>query len=77
MAKIDFERNILLKSKTLPSVMAVENVNPVLYDALVMDTQGSELLIFKGAISLIKNFRFVKLKFRILKHMKDVANLLK
>ena len=60
--KIDFERNILLKSKTLPSVMAVENVDPVLYDALVMDTQGSELLILKGAISLIKNFRFVKLE---------------
>jgi hypothetical protein len=30
------------------------------YDALIMDTQGSELLVLKGAEPLLQHFRFVK-----------------
>ena len=60
--KIDYERSITLKSKTLPAVLMAENVDPNLYDALVMDTQGAELLILKGAQSLLENIRFIKLE---------------
>jgi FkbM family methyltransferase len=60
--KIDYERNITLVSMALPAVLAAENVDPVLYDALVMDTQGAELLILKGASAVLENFRFIKLE---------------
>jgi hypothetical protein len=30
------------------------------YDALVMDTQGSELLVLKGAASLLPKLKFIK-----------------
>lgn len=60
--KIDYERNITMRSKTLPSVLAVENMDPGLYDALIMDTQGAELLILKGARGLLEKFRFIKLE---------------
>lgn len=60
--KIDYEKNITLKSKTLPAVLMAENVDPNLYDALVVDTQGAELLILKGAQELLEKFRFIKLE---------------
>ena len=60
--KIDYERSITLKSKTLQSVLTVENVDPNLYDALVMDTQGAELLILKGSQGLLEKFKFIKLE---------------
>jgi hypothetical protein len=34
--------------------------DPREYEALVMDTQGSELLVLKGAKSVIPNFRYIK-----------------
>lgn len=60
--KIDYERNITLVSTTLPAVLDAQKVDPRSYDALVMDTQGAELLILKGAINLLDHFRFVKLE---------------
>lgn len=60
--KIDYERNITLVSKTLPAVLVAEKIDPHLYDSLVMDTQGAELLILKGAGALLENFKFIKLE---------------
>jgi hypothetical protein len=33
--------------------------NCSLYDALVFDTQGSELLVLRGAAPLLQNFKFI------------------
>jgi len=60
--KINYERSIILVSRTLPDILKIENVDPVSYDALVMDTQGAELLILKGATRILENFRFIKLE---------------
>lgn len=51
---------IRLKSVTLATLATRESVDLGLYDALVMDTQGSELLVLRGAESLLERFRFIK-----------------
>lgn len=57
---IFFEKTIKLYSKTLPSLLEVNNINISEYDMLVLDTQGSELLVLKGAIPILKNFKYIK-----------------
>ncbi len=32
------------------------------YDALVMDTQGAEMMVLKGAKSILNNFSYIKLE---------------
>lgn len=53
-------KTISLKSKTLDSLFKKEKIDPKKYQALVMDTQGSELLVLKGSVSLLKYFKFIK-----------------
>lgn len=49
-----------LRSTTLATLFQRENLSPVQYPTLIMDVQGAELMVLKGAGSLIQNFRFVK-----------------
>jgi FkbM family methyltransferase len=58
--KVAFTTTITLKSATLATLLTREAIDPARYDALVMDTQGSELLVLKGAEPLLDRFRFVK-----------------
>jgi FkbM family methyltransferase len=55
-----YEETISLQSKTLTSLLQDENIDPSSFDALVMDTQGSELLVLKGGWPILKNFHYVK-----------------
>jgi FkbM family methyltransferase len=57
---VDFTRTITLKSSTLATLLARENVDVSRYDALVMDTQGSELLVLRGAEPVLGHFKFIK-----------------
>ncbi len=57
---VKFEKTISLTSTTLPTMLAKENLRPADYDALVMDTQGSELLVLQGARPILDGFRFIK-----------------
>ena len=57
---VHFTNTITLKSLTLASLFRREGIDPTPYQALVMDTQGSELLVLKGAISMLGGFRYVK-----------------
>jgi FkbM family methyltransferase len=57
-----FERTISLEGLTLPSVVAREGIDLTCYDALVIDTQGSELLVLRGAAPLLPYFRYVKVE---------------
>jgi FkbM family methyltransferase len=57
---VDYERTIRLRSKTLPSLLEEEHVDYSEYDSLIMDTQGSELLVLKGAVSILENFTYIK-----------------
>jgi FkbM family methyltransferase len=58
--EVKMVRQINLRSATLPQMFKREQIRAEDYDALVMDTQGSELLILKGARVLLPNFRFIK-----------------
>jgi Methyltransferase FkbM domain len=51
---------ITLTSKTLPTLLADAQLDISNYDVLVMDTQGSELLVLKGAESILDRFKFIK-----------------
>ncbi|MEO8860555.1 MAG: FkbM family methyltransferase [Ginsengibacter sp.] len=58
--EVVYKKTIKLYSKTLPSLLKDNNINIADYDMLVMDTQGSELLVLKGAISILENFKYIK-----------------
>jgi FkbM family methyltransferase len=55
---VGYTHDIVLQSSTLPTLLAGEDLAK--YDALVLDTQGSELTILKGAKSLLHRFRYVE-----------------
>jgi FkbM family methyltransferase len=58
--EVYYTAQITIRSITLASLIAKEGIDIRKYDALVMDTQGSELLVLKGAEDLLKEIRFVK-----------------
>jgi FkbM family methyltransferase len=49
-----------LRSRRLDSLFHLENISPSDYPALVMDVQGAELLVLKGAGQMLGEFRFIK-----------------
>jgi len=57
---VRYERTIRLFSKTLPTLLKENKVDPAPYDMLVMDTQGSELLVLKGAAPILSQFAYIK-----------------
>jgi FkbM family methyltransferase len=57
---VKYERTIQLRSRTLPFLLKDNRIDATGYDTLVMDTQGSELLILKGAAGLLPNIRAIK-----------------
>lgn len=59
---VDYTKSILLNSITLSTLLRRENIDPSDYQALIMDTQGSELLILQGCIDLVENFKYIKIE---------------
>ena len=57
---VHFNKTISLQSITLSSLYKQQKIAPTKYQALVMDTQGSELLVLKGSLPLLKYFKFIK-----------------
>lgn len=58
--EVRFTGEISLKTFTLSSIVAREKVDMSRYEALVMNTQGSELLVLKGATEILSRFKFIK-----------------
>ena len=58
--EIDYTSKVNMKSTTFASFVTKESIDLSDYDTLVMDTQGSELMVLKGAGALLSNFRFIK-----------------
>ena len=54
---IDYVDRIDLLTRTLDEILSADARH---YDGLVMDTQGSELLILQGASSALAGFRYIK-----------------
>lgn len=57
---VKFISTINLKSISLNSLLKRESINFDKYQALVIDTQGSELLVLQGSIPILKHFRYIK-----------------
>ncbi len=76
--EIHFEKSISLKSVTLKTLIESENIGIENYDALVMDTQGTELLVLKGAENLLCKFKYIKAEaadFEVYKNCCQVTDL--
>lgn len=57
---VNYTNSISLNSITLATLLKNERINPYNYQALIMDTQGSELLVLQGSISLLDSFEYIK-----------------
>lgn len=57
---IVFAEDITLRSTTLSTFFELEIEDLSLYQALILDTQGSEMLVLKGAEKYLRNFTFIK-----------------
>jgi len=57
---VTFEKTITLQSVTLASLLKKEQIDISKYDTLIIDTQGSELLILWGAIPILRKFKYIK-----------------
>lgn len=58
--EVSFTREVAIRSVTLPTLLVRESIDIGDYDALVMDTQGSELLVLQGAAAILGRLRFIK-----------------
>ena len=57
---VRYEKTIVLKSTTLPSLCERHGIDCREYQALILDTQGSELLILRGARELLPAFTYIQ-----------------
>lgn len=57
---VDFVKSINLKSVTLSTLLDMDVFKGRKYQALIMDTQGSELLVLKGALPILDQFQYIK-----------------
>lgn len=57
---LNYTSTVLLKSTTLASLFEREQIDPLHYQALIIDTQGSELLVLKGSVPVLHNFNYIK-----------------
>lgn len=57
---VHFTDEIRITATTLARLVEIEQLDLRNYGALVLDTQGSEMLVLKGAIPVLKQFQFVK-----------------
>jgi len=58
--ELAYEKTVELASQTLPQLLSQAGINPEDYPALILDTQGSELMILKGAEPIISRFHYIK-----------------
>jgi FkbM family methyltransferase len=59
---VNYTNTIFLRSTTLASLFERERIDSSNYQALIIDTQGSELLVLKGSIPLLHSFTYIKIE---------------
>ena len=58
--EVTYLRTIRIMSTTLTSLFAREGIDASKYQALILDTQGTELLVLRGSIPLLQGFQYIK-----------------
>lgn len=59
---IKYHKKIILVSQTLEKIIDKKNINLNNFKALVLDVQGSELRVLKGAKNVLEKFQYIKLE---------------
>lgn len=72
---VDFTTSISLNSITLTSLYRREQIDANKYQALIMDTQGSELLVLQGSLPILEHFEFIKTEVPDFESYKDCCQL--
>lgn len=57
---VAYERKTKLRGTTLPALLQRGGFDHKQYPALVLDTQGSELLVLQGSVHILPDFRYIK-----------------
>ena len=57
---VAYVTSIVLNSTTLATLLKTRSIDAGKYQALVMDTQGSELLVLRGCGPILQHFEFIK-----------------
>jgi len=70
-----YEKTLQIKSTTLQKLIIDKQINIKKYQALVLDTQGSELLVLKGSIGLLKNIKYISTEVANFESYKDCCKL--
>jgi FkbM family methyltransferase len=73
--QIAYKGAIAVRASTLSSILTAEKLDIRRFDAMVLDTQGSELKILKGAIGLLSKFKFVKVEVPDFESYKDCCQI--
>jgi len=74
-ANVSYVKTIPLISTTLSALVKRAKLDMSQYDSLVMDTQGSELHILKGAVDILDRFKFIKTEVADFELYKDCCRL--
>jgi FkbM family methyltransferase len=56
---VHYTGSVKMKSTTFKAFAEAERIDTGAYDALVLDTQGTEMMVLKGAGDLLRNFRII------------------
>ena len=57
---VTYTRAVAMRGTTLPALLEKHGIDASAYDALVMDTQGSELLVLRGAAALLDGLNYIR-----------------
>jgi len=60
--QVSYVDKIEIRTETLDRLLAAREASDSAIDALVLDTQGSELLVLKGAQAVLRQVKFVKVE---------------
>jgi len=60
--KVKMIKTIIIKGESLPTILAKNKVDIKKYETLVMDVEGAELLVLKGAVTILSNFKTIILE---------------
>ena len=58
--EVEYVKDIPCTSLTLPTAIRKAGMDISMYDALVMDTQGSEFLVLQGARDILSAFKYIR-----------------
>jgi len=73
--EVSMTKTITVESTTLASLVKRENLDMANYDGLVIDTQGTELLVLKGGAALLNRFKFIRAEAADFELYKDCCRL--